>query len=516
MSNPLCSRRFVLATMIVAILAGAGMARAGEAVSTADHSKFKALEGPFETGPEVTRACLTCHTEAAKQIHKTKHWTWSAVNERTGQKLGKRNVINNFCISTQSNIAACSSCHAGYGWKDDSFDFASEENVDCLVCHDTTYTYDRNRLREGRSVNLRLIAGKVGRTSRATCGTCHFRGGGGDAVKHGDLDPSMATPDMFLDVHMDADGLNFSCSTCHTTDAHMVSGSRYAPKAKGAEGVVVPGSAEQSRASCQACHGLRPMKNEKLNDHTDRLACTTCHVPAFARGDFPTKTWWDWSTAGRLDAEGQPIVVLDAKEHETYNSKKGDFRWGSDVAPDYVWFDGTVHYTLAGDRIDPGGVVEINSFEGRADDPDSRIWPVKVMRGKQPYDAVNMTMAPIHTTGKDGFWKTFDWNESVAKGMAAAGVPFSGEIGFVETSMMWPMAHMVAPVERAVGCKECHSQQGRMAGVEGMYVPGRDHLPWLDYLGFGLAFLALVGVAGHGALRIVFHVRERGSSGGEA
>jgi octaheme c-type cytochrome (tetrathionate reductase family) len=287
MSNPLFFWRVFLATMIVATLAGGGMALAGEAVSTADHSKFKGLEGPFETGPEVTRACLTCHTEAAKQIHKTKHWTWSAVNEKTGQKLGKRNVINNFCISTQSNIAACSSCHAGYGWKDDSFDFASEENVDCLVCHDTTYTYDRNRLREGRSVNLRLIAGKVGRTSRATCGTCHFRGGGGDAVKHGDLDPSMTVPDMFLDVHMDADGLNFSCSTCHTTDAHMVSGSRYAPKAKGAAEIVVPGKTEQSRASCQACHGLRPMKNEKLNDHTDRLACTTCHVPAFARGDFP-------------------------------------------------------------------------------------------------------------------------------------------------------------------------------------------------------------------------------------
>jgi hypothetical protein len=207
---------------------------------------------------------------------------------------------------------------------------------------------------------------------------------------------------------------------------------------------------------------------------------------------------------------------LDDAGAETYNSKKGDFRWGSDVAPDYVWFDGTVRYTLIGDEIDPGGVVEINSFEGRADDPDSRIWPVKVMRGKQPYYAVNMTMAPLHTTGKDGFWKTFDWNESVAKGMAAAGVPFSGEIGFVETSMMWPMAHMVAPVERAVGCKECHGQQGRMAGVEGMYVPGRDRWPWLDYLGFGLAFLALVGVTGHGALRIVFHVRERGSRGGEA
>ena len=44
--------------------------------STADHSKFKELQKTFKTAPEVTKACLTCHTEAAKQIHKTKHWTW--------------------------------------------------------------------------------------------------------------------------------------------------------------------------------------------------------------------------------------------------------------------------------------------------------------------------------------------------------------------------------------------------------------------------------------------------------
>ncbi|UCH74569.1 MAG: tetrathionate reductase family octaheme c-type cytochrome [Rhodospirillales bacterium] len=514
MASPLFSWKIFLAATILAGLTPGGAALAAGVISTADHSKFKELEGPFETGPEVTRACLQCHTEAARQIHKTKHWTWSAVNERTGQLLGKRNVINNFCVSTQSNIAACSSCHVGYGWKDDSFDFTAEENVDCLVCHDTTYTYDKQRLREGRSINLRLIASKVGRTSRATCGTCHFRGGGGDAVKHGDLDPSMTVPDMFLDVHMDADGLNFTCSTCHTTDAHMVSGSRYAPNASGASRVVVPGATERSRASCQACHGQRPMKSDKLNDHTDRLACTTCHVPAFARGDFPTKTWWDWSTAGRLDAEGQPVSELDAAENEIYNSKKGDFRWDRDVLPEYVWFNGNVRYTLVGDRIDPDGVVAINSFEGGADDPDSRIWPVKVMRGKQPYDAVNLTMAPIHTTGKDGFWKTFDWQESVARGMAVAGAPFSGEIGFVETTMMWPIAHMVAPVEKTVGCEECHARNGRMARLAGMYVPGGGRWPWLDYIGFGLAFLALAGVLAHGTLRIVFRGGRRGEPEG--
>ena len=71
-------------------------------------------------------------------------------------------------------------------------------------------------------------SGVVSMTKRDTCGGCHFNGGGGDGVKHGDLDTSMAAPDFELDVHMDASGLDFTCATCHKTSAHDVAGSRYA------------------------------------------------------------------------------------------------------------------------------------------------------------------------------------------------------------------------------------------------------------------------------------------------
>jgi hypothetical protein len=52
--------------------------------------------------------------------------------------------------------------------------------------------------------DLAKVAQKVGKTSRDTCGACHFFGGGGDAVKHGDLDSSLKKPGKYLDVHMDA------------------------------------------------------------------------------------------------------------------------------------------------------------------------------------------------------------------------------------------------------------------------------------------------------------------------
>ena len=82
--------------------------------STADHGQFKELQVDFKTGPEVTKACLGCHNAAAKQLHKTTHWTWAYDNDLTGQKLGKKKVINNFCVATASNWARCTSCHIGY------------------------------------------------------------------------------------------------------------------------------------------------------------------------------------------------------------------------------------------------------------------------------------------------------------------------------------------------------------------------------------------------------------------
>ncbi len=490
----------LLIGLALGLAAPPGLAALPEA-STADHGKFKELQGPFESGPEVTKACLSCHTEAAKQVHKTTHWTWQFENPVTGQLLGKRNVVNNFCISTQSNIGACSSCHVGYGWKDQSYDFTVEENVDCLVCHDRTGVYDKKKLREGKTSNLAKIAQNVGRTSRTSCGSCHFKGGGGKAVKHGDLDPSFDAPDVFVDVHMDADGLNFTCSTCHTTDAHMVTGSRYVPTAKDNAGIDIPGRGDGSRATCVSCHGLRPMKDEKLNDHTDRIACQTCHIPHFARGDYASKTWWDWSTSGRMDDQGKPVSVLDDDGNEIYNSKKGDFVWERDVVPEYRWFNGSVLYTLPTDSFDPDGVLEVNTLQGSADDPDAMIWPIKLMRGKQPYDAGNNTLVTPHTTGKDGYWKTFDWQDAITKGMSAANLPYSGEYGFIETTMSWPLAHMVAPASEALGCQDCHAKQGRLAGLTDIYLPGRDRNPWLDILGFGFLALTTIGVGIHGVMR---------------
>ena len=492
--------------------------------TTADHSKFKELDQVFKSGPEVTKACLSCHTEAAKQVHRTKHWTWEFLNPENKQKLGKKNVLNNFCISIESNYAGCTACHVGYGWKDASFDFTKEENVDCLVCHDTTGGYSKPPGLAGNPVvgqpielppgsgkmmnpvDLAKVAKKVGKTSRDTCGACHFRGGGGDGVKHGDMDTSLAAPEGSVDIHMDASGLDFTCGTCHKTSSHDVPGSRYTPTAQERAGASMRGKEYKGNpATCVACHSNTPHKNEaRLNSHATKLACQTCHIPAFARGGIPTKMVWDWSTAGKLK-DGKQFTVKDEKGHAIYASHKGDFVLGENVVPEYRWFNGQVTYTLLGDKIEKGDKpLGINKINGSPTDGKSQIWPMKIMRGKQPFDPEYKTLVKPHTAGNDdtGYWKNLDWVKAVEAGMKGTGQPFSGKVDFIETEMYWPTTHMVAAKDKAVACADCHSAKSRLAGLPGIYMPSYSAKGWLDLIGWLLAAATFAGVLLHGALRV--------------
>jgi len=533
----------MLALLAALCLPVAAMAEKAPVRSTADHSKFETLQKEFKDGPEVTRACLSCHTEAAKQVMKTKHWTWEFLNPENKQRLGKKNVINNFCTAVPSNLEFCTACHVGYGWKNDSFDFTDESKVDCLVCHETTGTYRKLPglaghppyqqiefpFKSGRkimAVDLTEAAQSVGPTSRATCGACHFYGGGGDAVKHGDLDSSLKNPPRYLDVHMDVKGLNFSCGTCHATSAHQIPGSRYTPTGKETGHAFMRGKTQDlaQPASCQSCHDQKPHRGgtliaAKLNSHTEKIACQTCHIPQFARGGKPTKMSWDWSTAGRLDENGKPFTIKDSTGHDKYDSKKGDFTYESDVIPEYRWINGKVKYTLLGDPVNVDGVTKINEYFGSAEDGISRIWPVKVFRGKQPFDLETKSLLVPHTaTGygvKDdtAFWQNFKWEEALRAGAEATGRPFGGQFSFVATEMTWPITHMVAPKDDALTCTQCHSKNGRLKDIEGIYMPGRDANRWLDRFGWLLVFASLLGVAIHGGMRIWLAQRAKANGG---
>jgi len=295
-----------------------------------------------------------------------------------------------------------------------------------------------------------------------------------------------------------------------------VRGSRYETVAGDINGITIPGQRAPSRGSCVSCHGERPMHDEKLNDHTDIVACQTCHIPTIARGGYATKTYWDWSTSGQLDADGNPILKKDELGNVIYSSQKGDSVWEENLVPEYIWSNGTAEYTLLGDIIDPAGIVPINRFLGGPDDPQSRIWPVKRSRGKQPYDAGNDTLVAVNifalhrfANDSDAYWRNLDWQPAIARGMSAVGMEFSGNVGFVETEMLWPVTHMVAPAKGALSCESCHARDGRLADIDGVYIPSRDRNQLLDLFGFALIGLTAAGGLFHGFMRVLLRVLRR-------
>jgi octaheme c-type cytochrome (tetrathionate reductase family) len=423
-----------------------------------DHSSL--FEGEtFGTGPEVTVACLTCHADAGEQVLHTAHWRWESepvMLEGRDEPVttGKKNTINNFCIGIQGNWASCTACHAGYGWKDADFDFENAQNIDCLACHDNSGTYRKGKMGlPAEGVDLMAAAQSVAVPTRENCGGCHFNGGGGNAVKHGDLDQSLYYPDDELDVHM---GRNkFLCVDCHQTEDHVIGGRSISVSVD-----------DKNQIACVNCHQPKLHTDARINAHTDTLACQTCHIPQVAVKEA-TKTHWDWSAAGD-DSREENV-------HE-YLKIKGEFVYTKNLQPEYAWFNGTAGRYLLGDSLAEEGMTSLNQPNGDIRDPDARIWPFKIHRATQPFDAsYNYLLQPV-TSGEGGYWKDFDWDQALRLGADITGVPYSGSFGFVETKMYWPQTHMVAPKTKALQCRSCHSEGGRM-DWQALGYPG-DPIKW--------------------------------------
>jgi octaheme c-type cytochrome (tetrathionate reductase family) len=439
-----------------------------------DHSLFPVLAGEFTSGQQVTQACLSCHPNAALEIMQTTHWTWTYTHPKTGQELGKKNIINNTSLGVDSNGKVCSSCHAGYGWEDDSFDFNAQQNVDCLVCHDTTGTYAKMRFGAGNPVSedaelkgpneipvdLVFVAQNVGPTSRASCGNCHFNGGGQDPIKHGNIDPTLANPDSSLDVHMGVDSSDFNCTDCHWTDGHKVSGSRFAMNSTDED-------------TCETCHGAEPHLYRLLNSHLDRVSCQACHITAIGRGS-PVLISWDWSKAGKTADDGNLIIEKDGDGNVIYDTRLGSLQYVHEATPVYIWFNGSYDYTLVSDTIDlSSSNLVMNAPQGSIDDPNSRIWPMILRNGVLPYDTKNSTFAIPKLCGDNSncFFSTLDWSLALSAGMQVAGLPFSGNYDFVSVDMYWPITHTIAPADASLRCEDCHSTSGRLDLVALGYSP---------------------------------------------
>ena len=413
----------------------------------------------FNSGPEVTVACLSCHEQAGDQLIHTAHWRWESDPVQLEGRpepvtVGKKHSINNFCIGIQGNWSSCTSCHVGYGWEDEDFDFEDRTKIDCLACHDNSGTYVKSKAGlPAEGVDLMEAAKSVAVPTRQTCAGCHFRGGGGDGVNHGDLDESLYYPNDELDVHMGR--YDFQCVDCHQTKDHVIGGRSISVSLD-----------DENQIACTDCHQPKLHADARINAHTDTLACATCHIPEVAKR-HATKTHWDWSTAGD-----------DSREESTheYLKIKGSFIYRQRLQPEYYWFNGVADRYIEGDPVLEGEITPLNRPKGSIDDPTARIWPFKVHRALQPYDTVYKHLLIPVTSGEGGFWNEFDWDQALRLGSGITGLDYSGEYGFAETSMYWPQAHMVSPKTEALQCKACHSEGGRM-DWQALGYPG-DPIKW--------------------------------------
>ncbi len=478
--------------------------------STINHAKADALNSDFTTGEEITKACLSCHSEAATQFHKSIHWTWLASGDKSDIRYGKAGYsVNNFCISGNAmEDKGCLKCHTSWNRK------GVKGEVNCLKCHNSSgfnfieafsdikaFSEDgdpeTDEMVKDIQQEIKQEVTRVTFPTRKNCGDCHFKGGGGDGVKHGDLDTSLTKPNRMLDVHMGIDGKNFSCTRCHTTVDHNIAGRIYTNPAVATRKSLIEDDLAP-KITCVSCHSSAPHKNDsKMNDHTDVVSCQACHIPTFARVN-PTMMWWDWTKAGKLK-DGKPYHEDGPFGKPVYKSIKGEFRWEKNVMPEYFWFNGSLTSTTANEVIDPAQIVKVSHPVGDKTDPEARIYPFKIHRGKQPYDKINKKLLAPMLSGKNGFWTTFDMNDAIEHGNKTIGIPYSGEFDYVETTYAFPITHMVAPKENALNCTQCHTRENsRLANITGLYMPGRDKSDLIDTIGWILVIGALAGVLIHG------------------
>jgi len=431
-------------------------------------------------GYQNTDSCLTCHVRQGQEQLASAHWKWKGTSFRIeGHEAGthgKVDLINNFCIALPSNEGRCTQCHIGQGWVDRTFDFTNASKLDCLVCHDTTGTYAKAQTTGGmpaEGLDLQEIAKHVGAPGRKNCGACHFYAGGDDNVKHGDLASVLVNATYDMDVHMGSvatGGQDFACQRCHTTRGHKIAGATAL-------------HSDEGEASCANCHGSTNVHTRAvLNLHLNRLACQTCHIPAFSR-QMATKMEWYWNEAG------QDLADIPLQEgRPTYDKKKGRFVWAKNVRPELKWFNGKYRRVIIGvnDQYAQTPVVLADPV-GDINDPTAKIHPFKKMIGKQVADPGTQKLLVPHLFGMKGgpnpYWAKFNWKLAVAEGdayakLAVGGqnwVDYSGQDPiFVDTVMYLSINHEVAPASQALDCEDCH------AGGIDFTTLGYPGDPWYD------------------------------------
>lgn len=409
---------------------------------------------------EGTKTCLECHEDEAKDVFASIHYQWKAevshlVNAR-GKSLGKINSTNDFCtnpsvswISILTNDQGkvigngCSKCHAGLGLKPTAqVSPAQLENIDCLVCHASNYRREVVKGGDGvlawrptaaaKPEVMLEVARNVGKPGNEACLRCHVGAGGGLNYKRGDLETAHVNATRDFDVHI---GSRMQCIQCHRFKDHKVQGA----------GTQLAGRDVAAQPSCEGCHKGQVHAEARLNAHASRIACTTCHIPSFAR-ENPTDMHRDWSRAEAVPGEGrfEPAITF-----------------ATDVKPVYAWWNGEATIALLDEPVtrQANGRVALYKPAGSVKDPKAKIHPFKLHTAKLPIDGATQMMVPVQV---GPVFKTGNVDAGVRGGAKAWSGREIADIRWIETERYMGLFHEVRPKDKALGCKDCHEGGTRM------------------------------------------------------
>jgi hypothetical protein len=451
--------RRLLTVAIFLLLGAVGVSSYAQEKEYTHASYFEHYEG--------TKTCLACHRTEAESFFHSQHYQWrgetpAIVNAR-GRRLGKLNTFNDFCTSPAGNwiglsknsrgevvAKGCSACHAGLG-KLPSPVMSEEqlENIDCLVCHASGYRRDLVELEGGRlewkpilwknPVGLDSVSKRISSPTRAMCLRCHSASGGGPNYKRGDIEYALADPERDYDVHMATEGADMQCATCHAGGDHRVRG-------RGTDLSATDRPDKPLSCDTTECHGPAPHREAPVIDrHTDRVNCTVCHIPTFARTD-PTDMVRDWS---------RPVYNAEADKYTASITLE------KDVRPVYAWYNGSTRAQLLAQpasRLGDGSVGMMVP-QGSRRDPRAKLFAFKLHRGRLPLLAARNWMIPITV---EHFFADGKLDEAVRSAAKTHYGIENARYTWTDTTRYMGIFHGVRPAAQALECLDCHGAKGRL------------------------------------------------------
>ncbi len=414
------------------------------------------------TGPTM---CLSCHADKATGMAAGVHYTWSGpytqiTNKTAGTVGGKIDkAMNAYCINTLGNWNGCGSCHVGLGAKPGTVADATK-NIDCLICHQPGYKRVRNAVTglfepdlAKMTITMDQAVQTVAKPTKSDCLQCHAKGGGGDALKRGDLALiNGTTTDRNYDVHMATTGANLKCQQCHAFVNHSQMagrGSDLRPK----------GTTTAVNCSTSSCHSTKTSLTSShstydTSHHVGRVACQACHIPVYGKkaadavvdpltgyGNQATETYRTWQTPewSVLNNRWEPTVTR-----------------ANNLKPVYAFFDGTSWVSDLNDVpvLDPAtGAYKISRPNGGINTANTKLYPFKYKTSLAPRHIASGKLIALNTAV---YFKTGDPVQAIQSGLVNMGYNAADAYDYVKTDEYQMLNHTVSPKTAALACTACH------------------------------------------------------------